>query len=134
MALRVLCVDDEPDILRVLGLALRHTIGADVVQLGSSLDVLPWLEANVAPDIVVLDAMMPGMDGYEVCRRIRADHRYAGVVVVFLTARALVNELGEGVAAGADGVLSKPFDPMTVGSDLVAIVERARARRPGAAG
>jgi CheY-like chemotaxis protein len=130
----VLCVDDEPDILLVLGLALRHTIGADVSQLGSSLDVLPWLEANGAPDIVVLDAMMPGMDGYEVCRRIRADRRFAGVVVVFLTARALVNELGEGVAAGADGVLSKPFDPMTVGSDLLAIADRARARRPGGAG
>jgi len=134
MTLRVLCVDDEPDILLVLGLALRHTIGADVVQLGSSVDVMPWLDANGPPDVVVLDAMMPGMDGYEVCRRIRADGRYARVVVVFLTARALVNELGEGVAAGADGVLSKPFDPMTVGSDLLAIAERARAGRSTGAG
>jgi len=134
MTLRVLCVDDEPDILLVLGLALRHTIGADVVQLGSSVDVMPWLDANGPPDVVVLDAMMPGMDGYEVCRRIRADGRYARVVVVFLTARALVNELGEGVAAGADGVLSKPFDPMTVGWDLLAIAERARAGRSTGAG
>ena len=134
MSLRVLCVDDEPDILLVLGIALRHTIGADVAQLGTSADVLPWLEANGPPDVVVLDAMMPGMDGYAVCRLIRADARYAGVVVVFLTARALVNELGEGVAAGADGVLSKPFDPMTVGSDLLAIADRARASRSAGSG
>ncbi|MEI8333599.1 MAG: response regulator [Chloroflexota bacterium] len=129
MTLRVLCVDDEPDILLVLDLALRHTIGADVTLLGSGVDVLPWLEANDVPDVIVLDAMMPGMDGYEVCRRIRADGRYADVVVVFLTARALVNELGEGVAAGADGVLSKPFDPMTVGRELCAILDEARAER-----
>jgi CheY-like chemotaxis protein len=129
MPLRVLCVDDEPDILLVLGLALRHTLAAEVTTLGSSADVLPWLAANATPDAVVLDAMMPGMDGYEVCRRIRADRRYDRVAVVFLTARALVNELGEGVAAGADGVLSKPFDPMTVGRDLDAILDGARSRR-----
>ena len=58
-----------------------------------------------------------------------ASQRSADVVVVFLTARALVNELGEGVAAGADGVLSKPFDPMTVGRELGAILDEARAER-----
>jgi two-component system, OmpR family, response regulator len=134
MPLRLLCVDDEPDILLVLGLSLRHTLGAEVTALGSSADVLPWLEANPAPDAVVLDAMMPGIDGYEVCRRIRADRRYDDVAVVFLTARALVSELGEGVAAGADGVLSKPFDPMTVGRDLGAILDAARRTRGEAGG
>jgi two-component system, OmpR family, response regulator len=134
MTLRVLCVDDEPDILLVLGIALQHTIGADVAKVGSGADVFPWLEANGPPDAVVLDAMMPVTDGYEVCRRIRADPRYAGVVVVFLTARALVDELDEGAAAGADGVLSKPFDPMTIGPDIRAIVEETRARRAVADG
>ena len=132
MPLRLLCVDDEPDIRLVLGLALRHTLDADVTTLGNSADVLPWLDAHPAPDAIVLDAMMPGIDGYEVCRRIRADARFDGVPIVFLTARALVNELGEGVAAGADGVLSKPFDPMTVGRDLSAILDDARRRRGGA--
>jgi two-component system, OmpR family, response regulator len=129
MSLRILCADDEPDILLVLGLALRHTLGAEVSQVGSGAGVFAWLQEHPIPDVIVLDAMMPEMDGYAVCRRLRADRRYAGVVVVFLTARALVTELGEGVAAGADGVLSKPFDPMTVGRDLQAIVASTQARR-----
>ena len=133
MAFRILCADDEPDILLVLGLALRHTLGADVSQVGSGAGVFAWLETHEVPDVIVLDAMMPEMDGYEVCRRLRADRRYRSVVIVFLTARALVTELGEGVAAGADGVLSKPFDPMTVGRDLQAIVDDVQARRAGRA-
>jgi two-component system OmpR family response regulator len=127
--LRILCADDEADILLVLGLSLRHTLGAEVAQVGSGPGVFAWLDANGAPDVIVLDAMMPEMDGYEVCRRLRADRRWAGVVIVFLTARALATELGEGVAAGADGVLSKPFDPMTIGRDLQTIVDATRARR-----
>lgn len=134
MALRILCADDEPDILLVLGLALRHTLGAEVSQVGSGAGVFAWLESHAIPDVVVLDAMMPEMDGYAVCRRLRADRRYRDVVIVFLTARALVTELGEGVAAGADGVLSKPFDPMTVGGQLQAIVDATRARRDAGAG
>jgi CheY-like chemotaxis protein len=134
VTLRILCADDEPDILLVLGLALRHTLEADVAQVGSGAGVFAWLQANPVPDIIVLDAMMPEMDGYEVCRRLRADRRYADVVIVFLTARALVTELGEGVAAGADGVLSKPFDPMTVGRDLQAIADATLARRGAGAG
>ena len=134
VGLRILCVDDEPDILLVLGLALRHGIGAEVVELGSGELVLPWLEANAAPDLVVLDAMMPGLDGFQVCRSIRADPRLADIVVVFLTARALTSELGEGLAAGADRVLAKPFDPMAIGRELQAVVAEVRSTRPGTPG
>lgn len=132
MGLRILCVEDEPDILLILGMALRHGLGAEVAELAAGDHVLPWLKANPVPDLVVLDAMLPGMNGFDVCRAIRADERLADVVVVFLTARALTSEMGEGLAAGADHVLSKPFNPMTIGAELQAVVTAVQVRRSGA--
>ena len=70
------------------------------------------------PELILLDAMMPGMDGFEVCRSLKADPQTASVPVVFLTAKAQAAEVAEGLGLGAAGYLTKPFDPLTLKDQL----------------
>jgi CheY-like chemotaxis protein len=123
---RILCVDDEPDIRRILVLSLRHTLHADVVAVASAAEAFAWLDANPAPDVVLLDGMMPGMDGWQTCARLREDPRFDSVPVVFLTARTQPGEQARAREVGAVGCLAKPFAPMSVGRELCAVLERAR--------
>jgi len=86
---RILCIDDEPDIRKVLATALRFTLQAEVFEAASAQAAFDFLEHNEIPDIIVLDGMMPQMDGYAACRRLRENERFAGIPIVFLTANAL---------------------------------------------
>ena len=115
---RLLVVDDEETILELLSGSLRLA-GFEVITAASGMEALRAAAAS-RPDLILLDVMMPGMDGPEVCRRLKADPRTAGVPVVFLTA------LGDTVLAGRlgdcahDGVLHKPFAV----AELLAVVHR----------
>jgi len=77
---------------------------------------------NARPDVAVVDIMMPGMDGYEVCRRLKQDPQTADIPVVFLTARKELDR-ARMEAAGAAGVVVKPFDPDQLASELRALCE-----------
>jgi CheY-like chemotaxis protein len=117
--LRLLCADDEPDIREILGLslALDPTIAAECVESGAEL----LARAAARPfDAFVVDGMMPGLDGYETCRRLKADPRTAGTPVVFLTAKTQRDERERALAVGAVACLTKPFDPMTIAAEVVA--------------
>lgn len=70
------------------------------------------------PDLILLDVMMPEMDGYETCRRLKANPATASIPIVFLSARAQQSEIQKGRDLGAIGYLVKPFDPMTLSSQL----------------
>jgi CheY-like chemotaxis protein len=121
--MRVLCVDDEEDIRTILGLALGLDPELEVEIAASGPALLERARAE-AWDGFVLDGMMPGMDGYEVCRRLKADPATAGVPVVFLTAKTQREEMARALALGAAACLTKPFDPMTLAAELRAALGR----------
>jgi two-component system OmpR family response regulator len=114
---RVLLVDDDPVIIRLLEVNFRLD-GFDVSSASHGTEALERVRAE-RPDAVVLDVMMPGLDGYQVAAAIREDAQLAATLVVFLTARSHHDESAE---AGLDDVVrvTKPFDP-------IALVELVRS-------
>jgi two-component system, OmpR family, response regulator len=114
---KVLIVDDEPDIRRIARLGLSKVGGMEVVEASNGAEGLVRAKADM-PDVVLLDVMMPHVDGPTTLARLREDPATAGIPVVFLTAKAIAAELDRLKALGAAGVLTKPFDPMTLARDL----------------
>lgn len=123
--MRVLIIDDEADIRRVARLSLARIGGMDVLDAASGAEGTQKAAAE-APDAILLDVMMPGLDGPATLHALRADPRTAGIPVVFLTAKAMPDEVARLLALGVRGVLSKPFDPMTLPAQLRAALEPAR--------
>jgi CheY-like chemotaxis protein len=107
---RILVVDDEPDIRTLLRIALERVEEFEVVVVASGADALTELAARTF-DVVLLDVMMPGMDGLETLERLRALPGGDAVAVAFLTARAQIADVEAYRAAGVADVLTKPFDP-----------------------
>lgn len=116
-SIRVLVIDDEDDVRMIVRFALERDPRFVVTEARNGTEGL-HLALEEPPDLVLLDAMMPGLDGYEVCRRLRDDPRLAQTPVVFLTAKTQGYERREGLAAGATDYLSKPFDPIGLGDRL----------------
>jgi diguanylate cyclase (GGDEF)-like protein len=122
MTARILVADDDQDIVRFVEVNLRLE-GFEVVTVNDGRDALECAFREV-PDLVLLDIMMPTMDGYEVCQRLRADARTSNVSIIMLTAKSLSADKVVGLTAGADDYIIKPFDPM----ELVARVKSALRR------
>jgi DNA-binding response OmpR family regulator len=108
----VLVADDDADILRFIEINLRLE-GFEVVTARDGLDALAKATA-VRPDLVLLDVLMPGIDGYAICARIRADAGLAAVPVIIVTANYGLAEMEAARQAGADDFLIKPFLPATL--------------------
>lgn len=106
---RVLIVDDEPHIIRSLGFVLSKG-GYEVAEARSGRQALESVR-DIRPDLVFLDVMLPELDGYEVCRRIKGSVDTARTYVVMLTAKGLDDDRTRGVEAGADEYMTKPFSP-----------------------
>ncbi len=104
----ILVVDDDRDVAQSIELALRRR-GFRVMLAYSGVDALKTLR-RYRPDLVILDVLMPGMSGLEVCRRLRADTNTSSLPIIFLTARGQERDRIEGLRAGADDYLSKPFN------------------------
>ena len=117
MTRRVVVVDDEADIREIATLSLEAVQGWQVVSVASGAEALAVI-AKEQPDAVLLDVMMPGQDGPATLALLRAQASTREVPVVFLTAKAQVREKAQLQELGAVGVLAKPFDPMTLGSEL----------------
>ena len=118
--LRVLCVEDDDDIRRILRLSLEK-IGRMTVDLVA--DPTQAIESIRAcrPQLVMLDWMMPGVDGPALLRKMRENPETRGLPVVFVTAKASQRELAELRALGAAGAISKPFSPKDLPDQLRAI-------------
>jgi two-component system KDP operon response regulator KdpE len=116
---RVLIVDDEPRILKFLGLKLKAT-GYDVITTDNGLEALAQVQAE-EPDLLVLDVMMPGMDGFETLKQVRT---LSPVPVIILSAKESDSDKIKGLKLGADDYLAKPFNP----DELVARIEAVRRR------
>jgi two-component system OmpR family response regulator len=119
----VLVVEDEDNIAFVVAAALRLS-GLEVAEARTGRDALSLFERGLRPDLVILDVVLPDLDGFEVCKRIRAD--FGDVPVSFVTARDSVEDRVRGLSLGADDYLVKPFDM----DELLARV-RAVLRRCG---
>jgi CheY-like chemotaxis protein len=124
---RILMVEDEPDIQVVAQIALE-TVGGFQVEMCSSgreaLDrVLPC-----APDLILMDVMMPGMDGPTTLQSLRANPATAAFPVIFMTAKVQPQEIARFIELGALGVIAKPFDPMTLASAIRTLWEKEDGR------
>jgi len=123
---RVVVVEDDPDIRAVVALVLGRVGGLEVACCDGGVAALELVPAT-APDLVLLDVMMPGMDGIETLARLRRDPRSAHIPVVFMTARAQPRDRAGYLAQGAAAVIAKPFDPMTLFRQLESVHARDAA-------
>jgi two-component system, OmpR family, response regulator len=126
---RVLVIDDEPNIRELVQVALKFH-GCAVTTGATGSDALR-LAASDQPDLIVLDVMLPDIDGFEVCRRLRASDNE--VPIIFLTARDTTSESIRGLALGGDDYITKPFSVEALAARVRAVLRRAR-RQPGTGG
>jgi diguanylate cyclase (GGDEF)-like protein len=127
MSDHILVIDDDPDIVRFVEASLELE-GYDV---RTALDAESGIEQAIGdpPDLILLDLMMPGVDGFEVLRRIQISPATANVSVVLLTAKANVRDLVRGLQGGADDYVEKPFDIEELLARVASVLRRSRAMR-----
>ena len=125
MKSRILVVEDDPRTSASVALYLRHA-GYDVDVASSGTEALERA-ADRPPDLLVLDVMLPGVDGVEVCRALRAR---SDVAIIMLTARTVEEDRLRGLEAGADDYVTKPFSPRELVARVGAVLRRARPTRP----
>ena len=116
MGKRILIADDEPNIVVSLEFLMQQ-MGFTVKSVGNGEEALA-ARASLAPDLVLLDVMMPRLSGYEVCQQVRANPAWAHVKIVMLSAKGRDIEVSKGLAVGADAYVTKPFAT----ADLIAQV------------
>jgi len=127
MSEKILIVDDDIDSLKLIGLMLqRH--GYEIMAANAGNQALSKA-ASDRPDLIILDVMMPDMDGYEVCRRLRANTETRGIPIIMFTAKTLVDDKVAGFEAGADDYLTKPTHPAELASRVKAILARSATQR-----
>jgi two-component system, OmpR family, phosphate regulon response regulator PhoB len=126
MTTDVLVVEDERDIRNLVVLHLERD-GFQCRTATNGTEALQQVK-RVAPDLVVLDLMLPGLDGLEVCRRLRADPTTASVAIIILTAKADEVDRVVGLEMGADDYVVKPFSPKELLARVRAVLRRARAQ------
>ncbi len=114
---RILYVEDEPDIQAVARVALELLGGFEIRVCSHGAEALQQVR-DFVPDLVLLDVMMPGMDGPATLQRLRADPATAHIPVIFLTAKVQESEVALYQAMGALNVIAKPFDPMTLADQV----------------
>ncbi len=104
---RILIVEDEESLLKLESILLT-TRGYKVTGVSDGLAALKEIEQN-KPDLILLDIMMPGIDGFEVCRRVKADPDTKDIPIIMLTAKKTSSDQARGIEVGADAYLTKPF-------------------------
>jgi CheY-like chemotaxis protein len=120
MTLSAILAEDDPDIQLVARLALKRA-GFNVTVVGNGQEALEAVQ-RTPPDVILLDWMMPELDGPETCRRLKSDPATAGIPVVFLTAKSQEAEIQRGLSLGAAGYVTKPFDALALGQQIKDIV------------
>jgi two-component system, OmpR family, alkaline phosphatase synthesis response regulator PhoP len=126
MGQTILVVDDDPNVIRVVEINLTQE-GHQVRTAGDGEAALAAV-AQERPDLLILDVMMPKLDGFETLKRLKADPAAAEIPVIMLTARAQDEDVFEGYGTGAQWYLTKPFEP----GELRRVVRHLLDRRPGA--
>ncbi|HEX3939488.1 MAG TPA: response regulator [Xanthobacteraceae bacterium] len=115
--IRILHVDDESDIREIVDMSLGLNPDFQVRACGSGAEAIQ-AAAEWSPYLILLDVMMPGMDGPATLAQLRKNPQTSAIPVVFMTARAQAREIDQFLSLGAQGVISKPFDPMTLATEI----------------
>jgi DNA-binding response OmpR family regulator len=113
---RILLADDDPLIRRISEVSLKRA-GFTVRLVADGTDAMTQVELD-APDLVILDGMMPKLDGFEACRRLKANPATSHIPVIILSARTDTSDVEEGQAAGAVGYIQKPIDALSLGEQV----------------
>ena len=124
---RILVADDDPVILRLLQVNFRLE-GYEVETASHGEDALARAR-EFAPDLILLDVMMPGVDGWEVCRRLKADPATSAIPVIFLSARAQDEDRKRGHTLGVTEYVTKPFDPGRLVQTVRRVLDAAKHPR-----
>jgi DNA-binding response OmpR family regulator len=124
----ILVIDDEQDLIELV----RYNLVKEGFEVSAALDGESGLAAafREKPDLVVVDLMLPGIDGLEVCRALRADERTAQIPVIMLTAKTSESDRVVGLELGADDYVTKPFSPRELAARIKAVLRRVAQRRP----
>lgn len=125
---RILVVDDDVDTLRLVGLMLQRQ-GYHIIAASSGRQALSMARSE-EPDLIILDVMMPDMDGYEVTRRLRSDQVTATIPIIMFTAKSQIDDKVTGFEAGADDYLTKPTQPRELFAHVKAVLARTAKGRP----
>ncbi len=128
MAEKILVVDDDIDSLKLIGLMLQRN-GYEVIAANAGNQALTRA-ASDHPDLIILDIMMPDMNGYEVSRRLRRNPETQNIPIIMFTAKTLIDDKVAGFEAGADDYLTKPTHPAELASRVKAILMRSTTQRP----
>ncbi|MBO9308536.1 MAG: response regulator [Chloroflexi bacterium] len=131
MAERILVVDDDIDSLKLISLLLQRQ-GYEVTAASNGTQAIARAAAE-RPDLIILDVMMPDLDGYEICRRLRANPITQPIPIIMFTAKTLIDDKVQGFEAGADDYLSKPTHPAELASRVKALLSRSAAQQRAAA-
>ena len=118
--MKLLLAEDEPDVQLIARLSLKKA-GFKVTTVGNGLEALERVAVD-RPDVILLDWMMPDMDGFETCKRLKGDPATRDIPVVFLTAKVQESEVAKALALGAVGFIGKPFDALTLGNQVRTIL------------
>ncbi len=121
---KVMVIDDEPDIVKLVKISLEMA-NFDVTEAFSGKECLHKSQTLV-PDLFLLDIMMPEMNGYEVCQRLKAQPNTKNVPVVMLTAKGQKGDAEQGLKVGADDYIIKPFDPYELGEQIREILQQKK--------
>ena len=127
MPSRILVVEDDPDIAELVEHHLSRA-GFSTSVVGTGTDALAQIRQR--PDLVVLDLMLPGLSGFEICRMMRSDPQTASVPIIMLTARAEEEARVQGLELGADDYVTKPFSPRELVARLRAVLRRTQPYGP----
>ncbi|MDO8587456.1 MAG: response regulator [Armatimonadota bacterium] len=122
MATKVLIIEDEPEIQAILEMSLQQVGGFDTVIANDGIEGIERALRD-SPDIILMDVLMPRLDGYATCRRIKEDQRLSKIPVIFLTARTDPHDIERAMRAGATGCVAKPFDPLKLAGQISKIRE-----------
>ncbi|MAS36134.1 MAG: DNA-binding response regulator [Anaerolineaceae bacterium] len=120
----VIAVDDDLEVLETLGRVLERE-KLDVRLASSGTQAMALLEQRI-PDLLILDIIMPGVDGITVCRKLRADSRYTALPILFLTAKGSTDDIVDGLDAGADDYVVKPFELAELRARVHALIRRGQ--------
>ncbi|TVR19046.1 MAG: response regulator [Anaerolineaceae bacterium] len=129
MSQKILIVDDDIDSLKLIGLMLQRN-GYEVSAANAGNQAIAKALAE-RPDLIILDVMMPDMNGYEVCRRLRANDKTRDIPIIMFTAKTLIDDKVAGFEAGADDYLTKPTHPTELASRVRTMLQRNRSRSGG---
>jgi DNA-binding response OmpR family regulator len=128
MAKKILVIEDDPATSRLVDYSLRHD-GFDVIRAANGLEGIRKARTE-APDLVILDVMLPGMDGFEICHRLRADAATARLPILMFSAKAQEIDKDTGLKVGADEYLTKPAAPAEIVSRVKKLLAKSALTAP----